>query len=115
MARFQVFQFGEGAGPVGFQEPREAAVREQLSGGLAGGAVVAFVVGIGYALDGVAADGARLAESAVDAHAIPERGDFRGEFLRGFRAEAVNPFGKNILSGAVQGFDLVFREPAGEF
>src|SRR6266702_3090059 len=52
------FELVEGAGPVGPQQARQAAVGQNLAAGLALGAVVGFVVGVANALDLLAAAGA---------------------------------------------------------
>src|SRR5260370_16558678 len=50
------FEFFEGAGPIFAEKAGESAVGEELSAGLAGGAIVGFVGGGTYSLDfGVAA------------------------------------------------------------
>ena len=63
------------------EQARKAAVGQHLAAGLAGGAVVGFVVGIADALDGRAAARAGLAEAAVDGHLGAERGDPSGNFF----------------------------------
>ena len=100
------FEFGEGAGPVGAEEAREAAVGEESAVGLAGGAVIGFVVGVTDALDGSAATRAGEFVAAVDGHAWTERGDFLGERAGGFGAEASGPFGKAAADGFVEAGDF---------
>ena len=75
------FELVEGAGPVGAEEAGEAAVGEDFAAGLAGGAVVGFVVGVADALDGCGAAGAGEIEAAVHGHVGAEGGDFFGEGL----------------------------------
>src|SRR5258708_5988787 len=82
-ALFQGFEFVEGAGPVCAQEAGEASVCENLSSGLALGAVVCLVVGVADALYRLAAGGAWPAEAAVDSHVVAEGGDFLGEVATG--------------------------------
>ncbi len=98
-AFFQGFQFVEGAGPVGSEEPRQASVGKDFSVGLALRAVVGFVVGVADALDGLAAGEAWLFEAAVDGHVFAERGDFFGKCLAGFGVEAVDPEMEGVAGG----------------
>jgi len=110
---FQGFELVEGAGPVGAEETREAAVREDLSVGLALRAVVGFVVGVADSLDGCAAGWAGLSEAAVHGHVFAEGGDFFGEGCGGFGVEAGYPKTKRVASGGEEALPLVFGEFVG--
>ena len=109
-------------GPVGFEEPGETAVGQDFAAGLAGGAVVGFVVGIADALDRGAADGARLLEAAVDGHFGAEGGYFFGKAGFGFGVEAVDPELHDLARGGEESIPLCWhkflsqgdgREPGG--
>src|ERR1700744_4770056 len=90
------FQFVERARPVGAEESGERAVGEDAAVGLAGGAVVGFVVGVADALDGRAAAWAGKIEAAVHGHLGTEGGDLLGEVFLGFGVEAVDPGFKRL-------------------
>jgi hypothetical protein len=91
LSLFQGFQLVESAGPVCFEEAGQASVCEDLSAGLALGAVVGLVVGVADALYGLAAGWAGLSEAAVDGHVAAEGGDLLGKVSGGLRVEAVDP------------------------
>ena len=93
------FEFGEGARPVGAEEAGEAAVGEEFPVGLAGGAVVGFVVGVTDALDGIATARAGKFVAAVDGHAFAEGGNFFRKFAGGFGAQASGPVGETLADG----------------
>jgi len=69
----------------------EAAIGEDLSGGLAAGAIVGFVVGVANALDFFSTSQTGLAEAAVDLHVWVKGGYLFGERGCRFRAEAIYP------------------------
>src|SRR5713226_1140431 len=85
------FEFFEGAGPIFAEKAGEGAVGEELSSGLAGGAIVGLVGGVANALDSGVAARTRLLVAAVDGHAFAKGGHVFGEFIACFRAEAVKP------------------------
>src|SRR3989441_10866169 len=85
------FEFFEGGGPIFAEKAREGAVGEELSAGLAGGAIVGFVGGVTNALDFGVATRARLFVAAVNGHAFAKGGHVFGEFTACFRAEALGP------------------------
>ena len=110
LAAFQGFKLFEGAGPIGPQQARKAAIGEDFAAGLAGGAVVGFVVGVANALDGAAATRAGLAEAAVDRHFGAKGGDVFGEFCPGFGREPCNPKLQRRSRGVEKAPALVWRE-----
>ncbi len=114
LAFLEGFELVEGAGPVGAEETREAAVGEDFSVGLALGAVVGFVVGVADALDGLAAGGAGLFEATVDGHVFAEGGDFFGEVAGGFGVEAIDPELKSVAGGGEEALPLLVGEFVGE-
>ena len=90
-AALEGFEFVEGTRPVGAEQPRQAAIGEELAAGLAGGAVVGFVVGVSNTLNGRAAPRAGLAEAAVNCHFRTECSDAFGKLFPGLGDEAVHP------------------------
>ena len=99
LSLFQCFQLVEGAGPICAEEPGQASVCEDLSPGLALGAVVRLVVGVADALYELATGWAWLPEATVDGHVVAEGGDFFGKVLAGFRVETVDPELKCVAGG----------------
>src|SRR5580698_7654860 len=87
----QGFEFIHGARPIFSQQPRQAAIRENFSAGLAACAVVRFFVGVANPQDFVAASRAGLAVAPVNRHIFSKCGDFLGESLRCLSAEMFNP------------------------
>ncbi len=110
LSLFQCLQLVEGAGPVCAEEAGQASVCEDLSAGLALGAVVRLVVGVADALYGLAAGWARLSETAVDGHVAAEGGDFFGEVAASFGVETVDPELKGVARGGVETLPLFARE-----
>src|SRR6201996_3769597 len=104
------FQFVERARPVGAEESGERAVGEDAAVGLAGGAVVGFVVGVADALDGRAATWTGKIEVAVHGHFGTEGGDFFREAFLCLGVEAVDPELKSLARGGVETLPLVWRE-----
>src|SRR6266542_2328144 len=74
-----LFHLLERARPVGSEQPRQRAIREQLATRLALRAVVGLAVSKADALHGRAAVGAGLAVAAVHGHARPEGRHALGE------------------------------------
>jgi hypothetical protein len=71
--------------PILLKELRQSPVGQQAAAGLAGGAVVGLAVGIDDPLHRRAADGAGLAEAAVDRHLFVEGGHLLRKTLAGLR------------------------------
>ena len=74
------------------------------------GAVVGLVVGVADTLDGLAAGGAGLSETAVDGHVVAEGGYFFGEVAGGFGGEAGDPESQGVAGGGVEALPLVGGE-----
>ena len=81
----------ERARPVLAQQPRQRAVGEQPSAGLARRAVVRLVRGVDDALHRRAAVGTRLAVAAVHRHPGAERGHLLGKAVAGLGAQPRDP------------------------
>src|SRR5438270_6149332 len=110
LAALQGFEFFEGAGPVGAQQAREAAIREDFSGGLAAGTVVGFVVGVANALDSFSTSEAGLAVAAMDLHIWAKGGHFFGKGGGRFCAETIDPELNGIAGGGVQSFPFLWLQ-----
>src|SRR6266851_6665793 len=108
------FEFFEGAGPIFAEKAGEGAVGEELSAGLAGGAIVGFVGGVTDALDFGAATRTRLFVTAVNGHAFAKGGHVFGEFIARFGAEAVEPVSERGTGGFEEALDLRHGELLGE-
>ena len=108
------FEFFEGAGPILAEKPGEGAVGEELSAGLAGGAIVGLVGGVTDALDFGVAARTRLLVTAVNGHAFAKGGDIFGEFIACFRAEAVEPASERGTGGSEEALDLRHGELVGQ-
>src|SRR5713101_6719767 len=108
------FEFFEGAGPVFAEKAREGAVSEELSAGLAGGAIVGFVGGVTNALDFGVAARTRLLVAAVNGHAFAKGGDVFGEFIARLRAEAVEPASERGTRGFEEARDFRNGELVGQ-
>ena len=113
-AALQGFQLIEGARPVGAEEPGEAAVGQDLSAGLAAGAVVGFVVCVANALDLLAAARAGLAKAAVDGHLRTKCRDLLREAPLRFAPHAVRPRCQRGARGGKQPIPFVGLELVGE-
>src|SRR6266702_4763163 len=103
----------ERAGPVLLEQPGEGAVREQSAAGLAGGAIVDFVLRVPDALDRRAAHGTGLPEATVDRHAFAERRDLLRERVAGVDLEPLDPRRQGLARRAPQSLDLVGAELRG--
>jgi len=114
LSLFQCFQLVEGAGPICAEEPGQASVCEDLSPGLALGAVVRLVVGVADALYVLSAGWAGLSETAVDGHVVAEGGDFFGEVAAGFGVEAIDPELERVPGGCEESLPLFVGEFVGE-
>src|SRR5712692_8885413 len=108
------FELVEGTGPVFAEKARERAVGEELSAGLARGAIVGFVGGITDALDFCVAARAGLLVAAVNGHAFTKSGDVLGEFSGGFDTQALGPAGERSASGCEEALDFRRGEFLGE-
>src|SRR6266478_9406365 len=86
-----LLHFFERARPVGAQEARQRAVREQPAARLALRAVVGLVVGVTDALHGRAAVGAGAAVAAVHGHFRPEGRDTLGKVAARALPESHDP------------------------
>ena len=103
----------ERARPVALEQPRERAIREQLSLRLAGCAVVRLVAGVDDPLDGRGAGGTRLAVASVRGHLGPEgRHLLRKAFTR-LRAQSLDPDAQHRLRRREQPLALLFLQPGG--
>src|SRR5262249_40694754 len=74
-----LLQLLQGSWPIRAQQAGQRAIGEQLSAGLAGGAVVGLVLCVHDALNWRAADGAGLPVAAVDGHVVAECRHLLGE------------------------------------
>src|SRR5712692_5247871 len=108
------FEFFEGAGPIFAEKAGEGAVGEELSGGLAGGAIVGFIGGVTNALDFGVATRTRLLVAAVNGHAFAKGGHVFGEFTACFRAEALGPVSERGTGGFEEALDLRHGELLGQ-
>src|SRR6266705_4693563 len=108
------FEFFEGAGPIFAEKAGEGAIGEELSAGLAGGAIVGLVGGVTDALDFGAATRTRLLVAAVDGHAFAKGGHVFGEFIACFRAEALGPANERGTGGFEEALDFRHGELLGE-
>src|SRR5260370_37465363 len=108
------FEFFEGAGRIFAEKAGESAVGEELSAGLAGGAIVGFVGGVTNALDFGVATRTRLFVAAVNGHAFAKGGDIFGEILARLRAEAVEPANERGTGGCEEALDLRHGELVGQ-
>src|SRR5260370_11388528 len=108
------FEFFEGAGRIFAEKAGESAVGEELSAGLAGGAIVGFVGGVTDALDFGVAARTRLFVAAVNGHAFAKGGHVFGEFIAGFRAPALGPASERGAGGFEEALDFRHGELPGE-
>ena len=109
-AALEGLEFGQGARPVGTEQPGEAAIGEDFASRLAGRAVVRLVVRIANAENLVPAAGTGLPVAAVDGHALAEGSDFLWERDNGFGAEAVGPGLENFTGGCEEALPLGRRQ-----
>lgn len=114
LTSFQCFQFFKGAGPVGAEKARQAAVGENLSAGLAPGAIVRFFIGVADAQDFVATSGARLTVASVDRHVLAECSYLCRKVMVRFFFEARDPQLKSLAGRAEQPLPFFRRKLAGE-
>jgi len=110
LAAFEGFKLLEGAGPIGAEQAREAAVGEDFAAGLAGGAIVGFIVGITDALNGVATTRTGLAEAAVNSHLGTKCRDALRESFSGLGGEPCDPKFQCEARGVEEALPLVGRE-----
>src|SRR5215472_3060743 len=97
--------------PVLLEEPRERAIGQEPSAGLAGGTVVRLVVGVDDALDRRAAVRTRLPVATVDGHPLPEGGHLLRKSGAGLLAKPVGPGPENGAGRLVESPDLVLLQP----
>src|SRR5580765_829336 len=100
--------------PVLAEEPRHRPIGQEPPAGLTPRAVVRLVLGVDDALDGGAADGAGLAETAVDGHAFSPRGYLLRELACRFGRQAVAPADQGVAHRRMESRDLGVVEVARE-
>lgn len=105
------FQFFEGARPVLSQQSGESSVGQKSPSGLAGWAIIRFILGVDNSLNWRPAFRTRFAETAMYRHLVPESRDlFRKVSLRVFSKRSY-PEPECLLYGVVQPPSLVFIQP----
>ena len=109
----ETLELVDGLRPVLPEQAREGAIGQQLAAGLAARAVVGLVVGVADALDGGAADRARLPVAAVHRHVRAKGGHLLGEVVAVVGAQPGDPVGKRRAGRLVQARDLFRRELVG--
>src|SRR5262249_39531723 len=94
------------------QQSRQRSIGQYFAFGLAARAVVRFVFGVANALNFGAADGAGLAELAVDGEVGAEGRDVAGagEFSLEFVAETLDPHRKRLARRAIEPRDLLVAQ-----
>lgn len=102
-----IFELFERPRPVGPQEARQRTIGEKASAGLTGHAVVALVVGVRDALDGIAADWARFSGLAVNRHLFVKCGHAFGKRITRLRAQPPGPHRECLARVTMQPFDVV--------
>ena len=97
---FQSLQLFQSAWPVGPEEPGQASIREELSIGLAFGAIVAFVIRISNALHLFAARLARFSITAMYSHILAKRSDFLWKVDARFISQPIDPELERVSRGS---------------
>src|ERR1700692_898601 len=102
----QQLKFFRSPRPVLSQQSRQGAVGEQLSSGLALGAVIGFVCGKTDALNFCLAPREWLLIAAMHRHLRAKRRDFFREFLARLSTQAVGPLDEAVAHPPIEGRDL---------